>query len=256
MKNIDQKLIKKSNTRLIISGNELEFITYERPYFYNFAPSLRSRGNDGHSVTSDPFSDENVGLEERRIDHLQRTRSHLRRLISANASAWNCMPLFLTYTFANNIQNVKEANHLFDVFNKRLKRRLGISMKYVVVMEFQKRGAIHYHAIYFNIPYIAGLRKIISDTWQHGFINVQSVRHVRSLGAYIAKYMQVDLNDKRLCGKKAFFTSKKLIQPIEYRNEETIAKFMKDVIVKKEVRKIKFDSVKFGAITYEQYKTK
>jgi hypothetical protein len=121
-------------------------------------------------------------------------------------------------------------------------------------MEFQKRGAIHYHAIYFNIPYIGGLRKIVAETWSHGFINLQSVRHVKSLGAYISKYLQVDLDDKRLCGKKAYFGSRGLIKPKEFHNEENIAKFLECVSVNGDVQESKFDSLRFGSINYKQYK--
>lgn len=268
----NQLKVKQSKVRLIVSGNELELIEYERPYFWNFPQknSPASRGSndapaspyeeltllDSLPLEAGPLTLQNVlEEEERRDDHLRRTRSALRRLISANADAWDCMPIFLTYTFAENIQDIDYANAIFKSFTRKLRKRTGVKLKYVVVMEFQKRGAIHYHAIYFNIPYIKGLRKIVAETWAQGFIKLESVRNVRNLGAYISKYLQVDLDDKRLVGKKAFFSSRGLIKPFEIRKQENVDKFLQSVIPISDVQEMKYDSLKFGAINYKQYKT-
>lgn len=265
----NQFTVKSSKVRLIVSGNEVEQIEYERPYFWNFpqknSTASRFECNDAPASDILSVSDASGSLtlpgdaleeEERRDDHLRRTRSALRRLISANADAWDCMPIFLTYTFAENVQDITHANSIFTAFTRKLKKRIGIKLKYVVVMEFQKRGAIHYHAIYFNIPYIAGLRKIVAETWAQGFIKLESVRNVRNLGAYIAKYLQVDLDDKRLVGKKAYFSSRGLVKPYELRNQESIDNFLQTAIVTSDVQKVEYDSLKFGVINYKQYKIK
>ena len=83
-------------------------------------------------------------------------------------------------------------------------------------MEFQKRGAIHYH-MRSDFGYIeqCDLEKI----WGNGFVWINDLlksnkgKPVDNVGAYIVKYMNKNIIDKRLMGKKAYFTSKNLKRP-------------------------------------------
>jgi hypothetical protein len=54
--------------------------------------------------------------------------------------------MFTTLTFRENLHNIKEANYEFLKFIKRVKYKFG-DFKYLAVIEFQDRGAIHYHMI-------------------------------------------------------------------------------------------------------------
>jgi hypothetical protein len=94
-------------------------------------------------------------------------------------------------------------------------RKCKAQIKYVVVPEFQKRGAIHYHVLFFNLPYIKAneLRKI----WKHGFIKVNAIDQVDNVGAYISKYMGKGVEDKRMYGKKCCWGSRGLLEPLEQR---------------------------------------
>ncbi len=243
-----------SNKRLILSGNEIEVLEYEKPYFYNFAPSLRSGGNGSSASQDAPLNGEQF-LEEkgRRADHLARTRAQLRRLITANATAWDCMPLFVTYTFAENITNLREANYLFGIYNKKLKRRLGRKVKYLTVPEFQKRGAVHYHTIYFDVPYIHGLKKILRETWGYGFIDLKTIRKIKNIGAYVSKYLRKDSGDIRLNRQKGYFCSKGLKQPYEMKNQKFIDTYLNNAILE-EIASTKYRSERYGEIKYKQYK--
>lgn len=253
---LNQKIIKRSNKRLILCGNEIEIFEYEKPFFYNFAPSLRSGGNGSSAPKDVPLDGEQFREEKkRRDDHLKRTRSQLRRLITSNATAWNCTPIFVTYTFAENITKIQEANYLFGIYTKRLNRRLGRKVKYLTVPEFQKRGAVHYHTIYFDIPYIEGLKKILRETWGYGFIDLKTIRKIKNIGAYVSKYLRKDTADIRLTRQKGYFCSKGLKQPYEIKNQEFIDSYMKNAIIE-EIASIKYRSERYGEINYKQYKIK
>ncbi|MGM9458151.1 rolling circle replication-associated protein, partial [Lacticaseibacillus rhamnosus] len=73
----------------------------------------------------------------------------VRRLVLANFDAGS---KFVTFTFAENVKDIDQANREWKKFVQRLRRRYG-DFKYLSVIEFQKRGAVHYHMIS-DLPYV------------------------------------------------------------------------------------------------------
>lgn len=156
-------------------------------------------------------TDENTKKENRK-KVATRIRNNVRRLALAN---FNEHSRFFTATFKDNITDMDFANNEFKKFIKRLKYSYD-DFKYLAVVEFQKRGAIHYHMLS-NFGYIeqSDLEKI----WNNGFVWIRDLltankgNPVDNVGAYIVKYMNKNIIDKRLIGKKAYFTSKNLVRP-------------------------------------------
>jgi hypothetical protein len=107
---------------------------------------------------------------------VNRSRSRLRRIVFVNFYAWKdkngyTIPSkFLTLTFKENIQDLKSANRHFTKFVQKINYdfRSSIigSLKYVCVPEFQKRGAIHYHLVLFNFPFVHSVFKRIRRLWK------------------------------------------------------------------------------------------
>lgn len=101
-------------------------------------------------------------------------RWKLSRLIDVN---FDDKTSFMTITFKENVTNIEYANAEFKKFIKRLNYKLfktkKAELKYIAVWELQKRGAIHYHIIFFSLPYIAHteLRKL----WTLGSINIKKI---------------------------------------------------------------------------------
>lgn len=163
---------------------------------------------------------------------LTRTRQNLRNLINCN---FDNNTSFLTLTFAKNIIHVEQANYEFKKFKQKLQRiyeKKGKKLKYVGVIEFQDgkkyidkngdikkgigRGAIHYHLLLFDSPYIDF--KVIGEAWGNGFISINKCDDIDNMGAYLVKYMGKDILDPRLLGKKKYFASyKTLNKPKIYR---------------------------------------
>lgn len=242
LRNAERSRILSSRRRLVISGETYELYEYERPYFYNRPPDKSSEA----SAIANPLK------KGRRSDNLSSARARIRRLISANQNAYGERLKFVTFTFARNVKDLDTAHKYWAEFARRMRSRHG-SLKYLAVVEFQKRGAIHYHVLYFNLPFIYGAKASLAKTWGQGFVKLITVDHVRHLGAYVSKYLQKDIMDKRLIGEKAFFCSKGLIQPQEYRNEATIAKILCDATMQGEMVR-DYSSSHFGAIHYTQGK--
>lgn len=241
---INQKIIKSSRLRLVVSADNVELYQYSQPYHYNFPPLPRSFRGVSHGMVQFE-SKEKV----RRLTNIQNCRQRIRRLIDSNVGQYGQLTKFITLTFKENETNLSTANKEYGYFIKRLNYQLGFKAKYLTVVEFQKRGAIHYHSLFFNLPYIDNVAPFVEKIWTHGNVDVKALKNVKSVGAYVTKYIQKETLDGRLAREKAFFCSKGLYQPLELKNERKIAEFLKSCIIETIARK-EYRSGYHGDITY------
>ena len=209
---------RTSHYKIIISGHIVETQQFTNPIGYSLESSKKQA----------PYRKRRA-LEEQEItaSSLSRTKHRLIRLVNANAYMWKdendtvMKPQFLTYTIHENIKTVQQANPLFTNYIKRLNyHSYGTKasiLKYVVVPEFQKRGAVHYHAIFFNLPLINARHEYktgeFASLWKHGFIKKRNITNVPNVGLYMTKYMTKDALDRRLVGRKKYFSSRGLHKP-------------------------------------------
>lgn len=188
--------------KYIITGHIIEVYTYKN-YFHG------KGGNTG-------VKKGNADLESKLKNYAntnQRRRDTIRRLACCNFN--NKYDKFLTLTFADNMTDIQECNVLFKAFIRKLKIKYIKDLKYLAVIEFQKRGAVHYHVL-LNIPYIP--HKELQELWGNGFVYINAIEHVDNIGAYVLKYITKDNNDERLMGQKAYLTSRNLKKPEEVLN--------------------------------------
>lgn len=186
-----------------------------------------------------------------RIRVLNRAKADLRRLVNTNIKD---ISKFITLTFAENIQDLDYANKEFMLFIKRLSYKLHVKIEYVCVPEFQKRGAIHYHVIMFNVPYIRN--KELQDIWKHGFVRINKIDNVDNVGAYITKYMSKDFDlDNRLKGRKCYFSSRKLNKPKEIKEKDLVKSVLNSLQSRKPVYQNTFKN-DYNTTHYIQYNLK
>lgn len=128
------------------------------------------------------------------VDSLRRTMKNLRYLINNNfTGAQN--ELFLTLTYAENMQDEKRLYKDVDVFIKRLKRYYaGKEIKYITVAEPQARGAWHLHILLKVKGHRGRLflsnNDVLAPMWGHGFTKIKSLRrNVDNVGAYLTTYL-------------------------------------------------------------------
>lgn len=150
---------------------------------------------------------------KRKQKHYQNMRFEIARLVDTN---FDNQTKFLTLTFKENIQDIEYANNEFKKFIKRLNYNLyktkKANLKYLATWEKQQRGAIHYHIILFNFPFISFDR--LTTIWDHGFVRINKidVDSIENRGRYISKYFDKELELKEH-KKKAFFKSRNLKLP-------------------------------------------
>jgi hypothetical protein len=162
-------------------------------------------------------------------------RNKLIRLINSNPQ----LTTFVTLTFKENVQDFKYCAECFDtmrrLINKDMKIR-GDKFEYVSVIEFQQRGAIHYHMLCnLSIPFVTvrddrrkseeqkNYENLFSlSYWEYGFVGIQPLTpnpkygdSVDNVGAYLVKYMTKEIDNPTVKNQKMFRCSQGLIKPIE-----------------------------------------
>lgn len=225
------------NVKIVCSGNIFEVYEYEFSQLRGFKRKYKPYGINENEIYSDEdleivYDNEDIFYKELKEKISARRRAEkVRRLINANR---NDLVTFLTLTFKENLIDIDIANKEFDKFTKRVNRYLqknyNIKFKYVSVIEFQKRGAIHYHMLC-NLPTDFKVQNnkswkskkqkefevfISQNLWKNGFCDCRSIEGVDNVGAYLWSYMIKDSSDERLKGRKAFLYSVSTLEKEEY----------------------------------------
>lgn len=228
--------------KVIITKDIIEVMSYEK---------LNTQ-----APVKDAWQGEGLQRDENYKQTQRNRRNTIRRLVANN---FESSDLFITLTFNNlqtfDINNPKETNKEFTNFVKRLKRKYG-NIIGLSVIEFQKRGAVHYHMIIKGIKYIP--KKELQAIWSYGFVKVNAIDKVDNIGAYVIKYMNKDLDDNRLMGCKAYLKVGKLKEPQELKSWnklDLIAIQQLDDLLKEKspVYSGRYTSDSAGEITYQQY---
>ena len=156
-------------------------------------------------------------------------------------------PKFVTVTFKENVQDISKAYHEFKKFIQRFNRHAGKAfnvknLEYLATLEFQDgtrkkdlkekyeskgqnfysvdhMGCIHFHMIFFNLPFIE--KEKLAELWGNGFVNIQSCRAGRKgkkegeMLSELVKYITCSDFDLRVMGQKIFTSSKGLNKPVK-----------------------------------------
>ena len=229
-------------TKVIQSGKVIEVYEYKNPVKNGY-----TGGKGGRKKSSDVATNQ----EEKEINRekvLNRARRDLRRIVNSNVQDYS---KFLTLTFADNVQDIEWANNEFKKFIKRFNYYLGYKVAYSGVIEFQKRGAIHYHVIFYNTPQKLKLDDLRA-TWNHGYIKLNIIRDVDNVGAYVCKYMTKCEDEKKLRGKKLYFNSRGLEKSHEVKEPELV----KAVVGALQGQAPKYENTfvnEYNSIAYKQY---
>lgn len=233
-------------SKVIISGSVVEIYEYEKSVYKGFV------SNGGR----DKMANEE-GKEKNRKDTLRRARQDVRRTVNANVWAYgdHCQPKFLTLTFSDNITDLDIANYKFKKFIKRLNYLVfGMkiaNLRYTAVPEFQKRGAVHYHVVLYNLPYTKA--DVIEEVWGNGFIKINKIDDVDNVGAYVCKYMVKDLDDDRLKGRKCYFNSRGLFKPVVIEDEKKVENIKNSLPGEKRTVLTVYENDYTGVTIYKQY---
>ncbi len=202
---------KSKSYRVIKSGHTVEIYQYEK-LNYRVEKDEKKVDKNAEKKVDDAFE---TNKEHNRIRNDHRARQEVRRLINSN---WlgEKNEYFITLTYAENFKDTDRAYKDFQGFIKNLKRRYDANFKYLAVMEWQKRGAIHFHCILkgnFDIGHEldAVENEWHKTMWKHGFTKIKSLWAIDNIGAYLTKELMKDIQkQEREEGKNRYYRSQNL----------------------------------------------
>jgi len=161
-------------------------------------------------------------IKRRRSDSVKRASVAFKRLVSANLGQSN-FPVFASITYAENQKDPGQGHKDFNTFARDLRSQFGSSIRYIAVSEFQKRGAIHFHALIWGLPFgvVESERdsRLVAGIWGRGFVDLIQTDGHRAISTYMAKYMQKNFTDPRMFSKKAYIVSKNCLRPRFIKND-------------------------------------
>lgn len=213
-----------SSIRAVEIGKYAEITIFKNPIQYGYkrpfekAPRKDAKERNSHNQAN------------------PRAKHKILNLIKGNIYEHPEKPVFLTLTIAQNITDLSVANRLFTKFVMRFNYHLKKDLRYVAVPEFQERGAVHYHMLIFNLPFIKG-ETIEKDIWKHGATDIRLVYRQYGLFNYLTKYISKSFNDNRFKHKKRFFYSLESKERVTL-NQYKACEIWKEVKQKAEVKKI------------------
>ena len=240
---IETQPFHPTRVKLVKSGSLLEIYFFGCDIFLGGRPKRRNKIEDDiPKPKTDKASAEDILKASAR-----RAKKNIKRLIYTNCFTWlkdngkYYKPVTLTLTFAENVTDLKTANYHFTKFIRRLNYEVNkiegreaklANLKYLGVFEIQKRGAIHYHLIFFNLPYIIDIYNRMRDIWKLGrimvggkdrkMISVRNRSKLIKVIEYFTKYIQKAIFENSLKHQKKYIASKNLKQPVEQYSEDVV----------------------------------
>lgn len=168
---------------------------------------------------------------DRRTDNLAsvaQSLKHLREYINTNVTDPH-KALFITLTYADNMQNAETLYNDFRKFNMRLSYYLRKSRlppyEYIVAIEPQARGSLHAHLILIfqvKAPFIP--HEKLATLWGHGFVKIKALKNIDNVGAYLSAYLGDMELDETLIKSKTKCKGFKIVESIdEYENKQSKA---------------------------------
>jgi len=205
--------------KVITYGNNLEIYQYEES---PKGTGRRPRKPEGTDRVSDlpvyraSQQEKQERQQAKRKDNARRAGMAFRRLVSANLSESD-VPVLFSFTYAENITDPARARKDFNSFARAIRSQLKNEIRYICVAEFQKRGVIHLHALFWGIPDVLVERerstRFFATLWKQGFIDLVKTDGNERISGYLSKYMSKSFADSRMYLKKAYISSQNCLRP-------------------------------------------
>lgn len=204
--------------KFIRFGNNLETYEYEREPVRHKRTRRKNNPNGGDMGLGvdrkDTLSERQLG---NRQNNSRRSALVFRRLVSANLSGSE-LPILVTLTYKENVADIKVGYKNYRSFIQALRHKYGKAFKYICVPEFQRRGAVHFHAMFWGLPAELLLQerktRELAMIWGHGFVYLKETDGHERLSSYLSKYMSKAFVDSRLRNQKSYVASRNIQRPV------------------------------------------
>jgi len=207
--------------KAIIYGQTLELYTYAKDIRPTGGKRRPTQSRIGLSNVGDDGKPQKHFDAQKRRDNANRAGMAFRRLVSANLGQ-SSPPLLVTCTYAQNQEDLRIGYKDFHAFIRAMRVTCGSEFRYIVVPEFQKRGALHFHTLFWGLPENLAKEerttRMVATLWGRGFVDVYLTDGNEKISTYLAKYMSKSYCDIRLAGWRAYRASRNILRPRIERN--------------------------------------
>lgn len=204
-----------SYEKIVQSGNLIEVYQYAK---LPNPPRHKKRSKRRHERL--PFKSER---------HVKRAVFNFRRKVRSTLVLG--APHLVTLTILE-ITSIAVAYKLFTQFGVRLRKLYGKEIIWLTVPEFQKRGAVHFHSLIWNLSHDIHVTEKdsrgIQNLWGYGYVDIIPTDGSPALSGYLAKYMSKAMHDDRLVGKKAYSCSRNALSPVSLNTKTSVALFKEE----------------------------
>lgn len=207
-------------TKVIISGKIIETYQYE-----NEPRGFTRKSRDAQIASRNQSlalrrEDENVKRQSewrKRQDNIRRAKLAFRRIVLSNLDKHE-NPILVSLTYAENITDIRKGHKDFNSFAKLVRDRFGKNVSYLAVPEFQERGAIHFHALFWGLPNGLAQRerstRVVASLWKQGYVDLVETDGSVKLAGYLVKYMAKAFSEPKLMMMKSYFASRNIKRPV------------------------------------------
>lgn len=206
--------------KFVVSGNVFELYEYEKNIEeYRAIKRKHEKPVDNGNLGTTGSDEELERKLGKRRDNAKRAVMAFRRLVLCQLGRGE-NPILITLTYAENMEELGQGYRDFKAFINALRYRYGEQFRYVCVPEFQKRGALHFHALFWDLPKADILlqterqTRLIASLWKRGFVFLKKTDGNNKLSSYLSKYMSKAFVDIRLRNQRAFSSSRNCLRPI------------------------------------------
>ncbi len=241
-------------SKVIVAGDVIEVFDYSEGYRKGYTLTEGEKSNRGRISGA-----KSQNYEVNREVSLARAKTSLRRKINANVGQYGAefTSKFVTLTFGEHITDLSMAHYEFKKFILRLNyamfgaKKAEYNVRYTAIPEFTKKGRVHYHVIFYNLPYIKA--DLLAEIWGNGFIKINKIDNVDNVGAYMTKYMTKEADNALLAGRKSHFSSKGLFKFEEITENEAVEMIKESLSASKLKYTCEYDNEWLGTVHYRQY---
>jgi hypothetical protein len=197
-------------TKVVQSGDLIEVYDYEKaPSPKRFTVKKKKR------------------FRNRRLKrNAQRAKDNFRRVVRTTLARGK--PAFCTLTMVS-VESVKTSYKCLSQFTTNLRRSFGNDIAWVGVVEFQRRGAVHFHLLIWGLPDEAindeRYTRDIQTLWGRGWLDIFTTDGSPKIASYMAKYMYKSMQDDRLSAEKSYTASRNVLRPVLLNTPTTLAYF-------------------------------
>lgn len=216
-----ETILEEYNQKIVDFGNGMVEVTAY------YLPQIKQVGSINHKGGANEKSEiSDKAQEERTKKQNYAIKRKIRGYALANDFEW-----FVTLTLdpkKNDSFNYEESKKLLLKWCRHMRDIYG-KFDYIIIPEFHKSGAVHFHGLLGDIPanFVEATHPVsrqpisrnerqvynLAD-WKHGFTDCEKIIDSEKTASYLTKYITKELmTNKEMFRKKRYFSSKGLKKP-------------------------------------------